>query len=523
MAESSFLMLVSEAMMGHYIVYVRDTSNQYNKQRYLNDERVIKPLLNRYQQLFDEKVVTSPFVNHISEKLQRLIMLKRQSLTTMTAEIATLESREGELIARHNQIKSQLTVMWEGATQTVYQMRVHLKSADRATREKAWRGTKEARKIIRDELDDIMDELINVRHNIAQTAGFNNYLEYQFVKKNRSDYTITHCKKFHDVVEEQVVPIFREAQRSHKSQLGVESYRPWDAYASNGSQALQHTFVDSGELFDGIVRMLRRLDNDIVNLLLHMRDSELLDLDTRPNKTGTFMVPLHASRTAFLQINAAGQNLDISTTIHELGHCFHNFKYRHVGYLPYRRPPQEVTELASIGLEYLCLDKYDEFYREQSDQRAAVFERVRDGLKNIILASLMDKFQHWIYENPNHTRQERHEMFNALARNFTHSGFDSSDLEDSMSLEWQELPHLYVVPLYMIEYAFAELAAIQLWNVYESSPEKAIEGYKAALALGNTKGIPEIYQVAGLDFNFSESTVQRCSNKLRSILTTVVA
>jgi len=331
----------------------------------------------------------------------------------MTTEIATLESREGELIARHNEIKSQFIVTWEGTPQTAYQMLVYLKSDDREVRERAWRATKEARGLIRDELDEIMDELIQIRHNIAQSAGFDNYVEYQFAKKNRLDYTISHCKKFHNVVEEHIVSIYKEVQRNHQSQLGVDAYRPWDRYAGIDSTALQTAFDDSGALFEGVVRMLRRVDDDIANLLLQMKTSELLDLDTRPNKTGTFMAPLHGSRTAFLQVNASGQNLDISTTIHELGHCFHNHQYRHVNLLLYRRPPQEVTELASTGLEYLCLDKYDEFYEDPFTQRSASLERVRDGLEQIILASMIDQFQHWIYENPTHTKEERRGMFSA--------------------------------------------------------------------------------------------------------------
>ena len=517
MAESSLLMLVNEALMGHYIEYCRDTSHEHNKQRYLHDERIVKPLLNRYQQLFDEKVANSPFIDGISANLKRLITLKRQGLRTMTPQIAPLESREGELIARHNEIKSQFTVMWEGTPQTVYQMRVHLKSSDRVVREKAWRATKEARKMIGDELDEIMDELIRVRHSIAEKAGFKNYVEYQFAKKNRIDYTIADCKRLHEVVREHIIPIYTEIQKNHRYVLGIESYRPWDVYASHGQHSSQNAFADSSELFEGVERMVRRVDHDVADLLIRMRNSELLDMDNRPNKTGTFMAPLHASRTAFLQVNAAGQNLDISTTIHELGHCFHNHQYRHVDHLLYRRPPQEVTELASTGLEYLCLDKYDEFYEEKPRQRAAAFERVRDGLENIVLACLMDKFQHWIYENPHHTKEERHETFNILARYFTHAGIDSHGLQDSLSLEWQELPHLYIVPLYMIEYAFAELAAIQLWNIYASSPEEAIDGYKSALALGNTRGIPEIYTMAGINFDFSKRTVLQCADRLRSI------
>ena len=148
----------------------------------------------------------------------------------------------------------------------------------------------------------------------------------------------------------------------------------------------------------------------------------------------------------------------------------------------------------------------------------AAMERVRDGLENIVLACLMDKFQHWIYENPHHTREERCEKFTIFAKNFTHAGLDSHGVQDSLTLEWQELPHLYVVPLYMIEYAFAELAAIQLWNIYTLSPQKAIDGYKAALSLGNTRGIPDIYAIAGIDFDFSKGTVLQCADRLRSII-----
>lgn len=511
--ESRFLMELSEAMMGHYVGYCQNTADLELRERHLHDERVVKPLVERYERQLSDFALNHPLIDSISNGFARLVSLKRQRTRVDSTANYELASREGELIARHNRLKAQLTVHWDGLPHTVHQMRMHASSSERNTRQRAWLAIKQARHTIRDELDDVMDELIRLRHQMALNAGFRNYLDYQFAKKNR-DYSIFENRQFHDVVESQIIPVLRNHVQTRQLGLGLTSCRPWDRSFLKESGVSEPLQLDEDGLCEGVLRMLTRLDKDIATLFRTMRMSGLVDLGARLHKTGTFMAPMHTSRTSFLQMNACWQDSDIMTLIHELGHCFHNHQYRHINYLTYRRPPQEVAELASIGLEYLILDKLDEFYPSKAPFEAAVSARILHGLESIALSSMLDKFQHWLYKNPEHTRQERQQTYLSLIQRFTHVECELTGFEDEVGYEWQEFPHLYVVPLYMIEYAIAELGAIQLWEAYQCHGQVALERYKAALQLGNTKSVREVYRALGLDFDFSADGVKKCVRRL---------
>ena len=164
------------------------------------------------------------------------------------------------------------------------------------------------------------------------------------------------------------------------------------------------------------------------------------------------------------------------------------------------------SEVIRLGM--VKLKVWDVFFENKDDLKRAKKEQLEKSLKMLLWIALIDKFQHWVYLNPTHTVAERSAEWNNIFSEFSSSVVDWSGYEHVKERMWQNQLHLFEVPFYYIEYGMAQLGAIAVWRNYKKDPEKALNAYEAALRLGYTKSIPEIYKAAGIEFNFSQEYVK---------------
>jgi oligoendopeptidase F len=240
-----------------------------------------------------------------------------------------------------------------------------------------------------------------------------------------------------------------------------------------------------------------------------MKEMGHLDLDSRIGKApGGFNYPLYEIGVPFIYMNAAGTLRDLVTMVHEGGHAIHSFLTRDLELTEFKSVPSEVAELASMGMELISMDFWDEFFTNEDDLKRAQKEQLEKVISTLPWVAAIDKFQHWIYENPNHTEKERYDKWKEIMNTFGSAVVDWSGFEDVRSNLWQKQLHLFEVPFYYIEYGMAQLGAIALWRNYKQNPEKTIKQYKEALKLGYTKSIGEIYKTAGIEFNFTRNYVR---------------
>ena len=133
---------------------------------------------------------------------------------------------------------------------------------------------------------------------------------------------------------------------------------------------------------------------------------------------------------------------------------------------------------------------------------------MEDILKVLPWIAQIDAFQHWVYTNPTHSLEERSAQWLVLSKRFGTGLTEWTGFEDLQAHSWQRQLHLYEVPFYYIEYGMAQLGAIAVWRNYKANPQKTVEQYKAALSLGYTVGIKDIYAAAGIKFDFSKEYVK---------------
>lgn len=508
---------MNEAITGHRIDFFRDNSNSGKRDLYLHDQTIVQPLLTKYQAKFDEKFCNCPFTKQLNDKKYGMMRKARKTKVELfREENIPLVAREQELIIKYSEIMGGLKVDWEGETKTFSFAKAQVDHSDRIVRERAWRAMAEARSRVKSEMDEIMTELVSLRHQMAIHAGFENYRDYMFEVKNR-EYRIQDCYEFHQSVEKFVIPTWKSLARIFQVELVIDSYRPWDM----GPCTLQgEPFCTVTELMDGIEKMLEKTDSYFLERFQFMRMNGLLDLESRDGKSpGAFCDPLPATQNAFIFSNFSSSFVALIALIHEFGHAINDYlQFTTENGLQEYNHREEIAELYSHGLELLLLDKLDIFYTNPFEFKNAKRALLHRTFRMLINPLAGDQFQHWLYTHPNHTNEERDAKFLEINQRLLYNPVDLTGLKAEIGASWMDSIHYIAYPFYQIEYAMSELGALQLLQIYREDPEKAITLFKQGASADSNQSISQIYQETGVQFNFSGPIIKKTAQFVENLM-----
>lgn len=419
-----------------------------------------------------------------------------------------LETRESKGTQRYQKLIGSLTVSFEGKDRTLQQMKRYLEYPERSRREAAWKAVVERRLKERDRLEDLFEELLGIRAAIAANAGFDSYRDYMFRRLERFDYGPEDCYRFHQGVESVVVPLVRKLQRLRSEEMGLGSLRPWDLSVDPRGRPPLRPFAQTGELVDGCVEIAGRVDARFAEFLDAMRGHGLLNLDSRKGKApGGYQATLEEARLPFVFMNAVGVDGDVRTLLHEAGHAFHAFATREEALGHYRHGPIEFCEVASMSMELLGGEHLEVFYGREEDFKRSRRQHLEGIVDILAWIAQVDAFQHWIYIHPGHTSAQRRDQWEALNQRF--GGIeDWSGFEEALRCGWHRQLHIFELPFYYIEYAIAQLGALQVWLNSKKDFKGAVNDYWAALQLGGSRPLPELFRRAGAAFDFGPATLK---------------
>ncbi|WP_345163943.1 M3 family oligoendopeptidase [Nibribacter koreensis] len=502
--------VLSENLAWRYIKMTCNTQDEALTEAFQFFVTEIEPKASPYDDAFNRKLVASPYADQLDQKqyfiylrgVRRAIELFREENIPLQTEISTKSQQYGA-------IAGAMMVTLDGEEMTLQRASDRLKQTDRAVREEAYKAIQERRLQDKDKLDDLFTELVGLRNQVAKNAGFDNFRDYMFAALGRFDYRPEDTYAFHKAIQEQVVPVTRLIDKEHKEKLKLDTLRPWDMDVDPSLLPPLEPFKTGEELLEKTIDCFYRLDTFLGDCLVTMREMGHLDLESRKGKApGGYNYPLDEIGVPFIFMNATSSLRDVVTLLHEGGHAVHSFLTRDLPLNSAKHPPSEVAELASMSMELITLDHWDIFFPNQEDLVRAKRQHLEGVLETFPWVATIDKFQHWIYENPDHTVEERHDNWVRIFEQFNLHEVDWSGLEHLKPYIWQKQLHLYEVPFYYIEYAMAQLGAIAVWKRYKEEPAAALEGYKKALSLGYTATIGEIYAAAGIRFDFSSEYIQ---------------
>ncbi|MFJ5772246.1 M3 family oligoendopeptidase [Psychrobacillus sp. NPDC093180] len=515
--EQDLTIKITEAMTGHQVDFYRNTEDADIKSTYLHDQQLIQPLLMKYEAKLNEKFCASPYVNQLDENRYGLMRRVRESKVKLfREENIPLFVKEQELCTKYSEIMGGLTVEWEGEEKPFPFIQSQLDHLDRAVREKAYNLIGSAYRQIKPDMDAIMDELVQLRHQIALNAGFENYRDYMFVAKNR-EYSIQDCYDFHENVEKHIIPAWNRLAEVFKSKLGVDTYRPWD----NTAKLLKKPpYSEVSTLMDGVSEMLAKTDPYFAERFDYMREHGLLDLGDRKGKSpGGFCTSLPVSGDTFVFANFSPSFFSLIALIHEMGHAVNAYlEFSEHGPLEEYQGRAEIAELYSHGMELLLLDKLDQFYPEEEEFKSAQREELRRAFTMLFGPLAGDLFQHWMYTNPGHTAKERDEKYFEISKRYGLSPVDTSGLEEEIGMSWAGTLHYIEYPFYNIEYSISMLGALQLLENYRKDPELAVESFKKGASADYNQSIAAIYKETGVSFDFSEPAVKRMGEFLEKVI-----
>lgn len=500
---------LSENFAWRYIKMSCDNQNEDLQASYAQFVNDIMPHASVYEDVWNKKVMDSPYVDELTERgfaimfrgLKKAIEIFREENIPLFTELQNLQTQYGNLTGG-------LMVTIDGEEKTLQQASALLESTDRTLREKVYFLMTTQRLGIKKELNELFNELIQRRHQVAQQSGFENFRDYSFASLGRFDYSPADCFEFHEAVATTLSPILNDLAAKRKAALGLSQLRPWDKSVDPQGRKPLKPFETGQELLDKTIQVFTNLDPFLGDCLKEMVKLDRFDLDSRKGKNpGGYNYPLEETGFPFIFMNAAGQVRDMVTLLHEGGHAVHSILTKDLPLNTFRNFPSEVAELASMSMELITMDEWDLYFEQPEDAKRAKIKHLEDILETLPWVATIDAFQHWIYENPTHSLAEREAKWLEILNRFSDNITDWEGLEEIKGHIWQKQLHLFEVPFYYIEYAIAQLGALAVWRNYCENPTQALHQYLDALSLGYTVPIREIYAAAGIEFNFSQGYI----------------
>ena len=497
--------VVSEDAAWRQIRMTCDTENKELEAAFTFFVTEIQPKMQPYGDKLNRKLVENKFTQTLEGDAYTVYLRNvKKSIELFREENIPLQSQVAVLAQQYGVINGKMSVEIDGREYTLQQAAKFLENPDRGLREQVYRKIQERRLQDKDQLNELFSKLVDLRDKVGKNAGFENYRDYKFADLGRFDYKKEDCFQFHEVVKTQVRPLVDFIYDRKRQKLGLPTLRPWDTEAEPAGIKPLTPFATGEELVEKTIECFRRINPFFAECLIKMREMGRLDLDSRKGKApGGYNCPLPESGAPFIFMNAAGQMSDVTTMVHEGGHAVHSFLAHNLPLTAFKEYPMEIAEVASMAMELFSMDYWDVFFDNEDDLRRAKQHQLERVITIFPWIATIDKFQHWVYENPAHTLVEREENWRSILNDYTSIAVDVSGLEEYRRHSWQRQLHLYEVPFYYIEYGIAQLGAIGLWKQFKENKETAVNNYIRALQLGGTKTLPQLYEAAGLKFSFS--------------------
>ncbi len=488
-----------------------DTTNADAEAKYLNFVQKIMPQWTIAAQALKTKLLDVPDFTPPPDQEQFVRRLRndadlfRESNVSIQAELQTLANE-------YSKLTGAMTVTLHGEELTLPQAEQRGMDTDRNVREDAWRVVQSRWLESREALDALYLQMLPLRRQLAANAGLTDYRAYMWRSLRRFDYTPEDSLAFGAAIEAEVVPLASKILEKRRQTLGMDTLRPWDLNVDPEGRTPLRPFADVAALEEGTAQIFSQVDPDLGQDFEKIRQG-FLDLDSRKGKApGGYCSFFPKTGLPYIFMNAVGTESDIRVLLHEGGHAFHGLASSAAQPLLWNRgAPMEFNEVASMAMELLALPYLEKdkggFYTPEDAVRAR-----QEQMEKIVLflpyMAVVDGFQHWVYADApdNVTAADLDAKWGQLWTRFM-GGVDWSGLEAERVSGWHRKLHIFTVPFYYVEYGLAQLGALQVWRNALADQADAVRRYRAALALGNTRPLPELYAAAGARLAFDQETV----------------
>lgn len=502
--------IIEESFSRLNVAVTVDTTDEAMEQRYnAYMEEVLQPARVADQRLKEKLIASGLEPEGYSIRLRGL----RTEAELFREENVPLFTQENKLGTEYDKIVGAQTVQWEGEERTISQIAPVYQDTDRAKREQAWRLVAERQLADREALNELWTRFLPLRREIAANADMPDFRAYRWRDFQRFDYSPDDCLRFHDAIEQVVVPAVSRILERRRQRLGVDSVRPWDIDVDPESRPALRPFSDVAQLNTTSSSIFHKVDPRLGDYFDIMEEERLLDLDNRKGKApGGYCTYFAVARRPFIFMNAVGVHDDVQTLLHEGGHAFHAFEMSKLPLYQRSQAPIEFCEVASMSMEHIAgrylAQSEGGFYTEADAARARI-EHLESDLMFWPYMAVVDAFQHWVYTHPDDAMNSANcdAKWGELWDRFK-PGIDYTGLEDNKVTGWHRKLHIFQIPFYYVDYGIAQLGAVQVWRNSLQDQPKAISDYLTALGLGGTRSLPDLFSAAGAKLAMDAGTLR---------------
>ena len=490
----------------------------YDKENDYCDE--ISPLLYGFTTDFYEALVTSKFRKELEDKYGKFLFDQAEcSLKTFSEEVIPQLQEENKLSSKYDKLIASAKIPFDGEERTLSQMVPYTQSKDRNIRKDAAKKVAEFFSANKHEFDEIYDKLVKVRTEIAHKLGFKNYVELAYARLRRLDYNAQDVAGYRKQVLENIVPLHSELRERQAKRLGIDKLKFYDEPIKfNSGNADPHG--DPEWILNHGKTMYRELSKETDEFFTFMTENNLLDLLSKKGKnSGGYCTYIPDYKSPFLFANFNGTAHDIDVLTHEAGHAFQVYESRGYEVPEYLWPSYEACEIHSMSMEFLTWPWMGLYFENDEDKYK--FIHLSEALLFIPYGVTVDEFQHWVYENPEATPEERRNKWLETERKYlpTRDYGEIDELKEGIF--WFRQGHIFGTPFYYIDYTLAQVCAFQFWIKSRENREKAWEEYLNLCRLGGSKPFFELMKAANLKNPFNEGTIASVIPKIREFLDSI--
>lgn len=504
------------------LVYIRasiDTNDEfYQNERDFLDE--ITPQVEELVFEYYQELVKSPFRKQLEEKWgTQLFALAENQIKAFSPEIIELMQKENKLVSEYNKLVASAQIEFDGKTLTLAQLTPYGESIDRQVRKEAMEARFNFFKENEEQFDSIFDQLVQLRHKIATTLGYKNYVELGYLNMNRIDYDAEMVATFRDKVQKLIVPVATKLYERQAKRIGVSDFKFYD----EGLNFLTGNAKPKGEpnwIVENGKKMYGELSQETGEFFNFIIERELMDLEAKKGKeSGGYCTFIDNYGSPFIFSNFNGTSGDIDVLTHEAGHAFQVYRSRNIGIPEYLWPTYESCEIHSMSMEFFTWPWMELFFKEETEKYK--FAHLSSALLFLPYGVAVDEFQHVIYENPAMTPSQRKQAWKQIEEKYLpHRDYGGYPYLEAGGF-WQRQGHIYASPFYYIDYTLAQVCAFQFWKRSREDFESAWKDYLHLCGLGGSMSFTKLVKEAGLISPFEDGCVESVIDEIQEYLNSI--
>ncbi len=497
-----------------YIRFTQDTSNDFY-QKEVNYFDKISPKHEHLIHQFYETLLQCPYKKEIEQKWGKHILdLAASSLKKFSSDIIQDLQTENNLITQYTKIKGSAAIEYEGEKFNLAGMGKFLIDKSRTVRKKAFQAKWNFFSKQKNQLDDLFDQMVKLRHEMALKMGCENFVELGYRRvgsAGRLDYDKKMVSKFREQVVQEIVPITQKLREKQKQRLAYSKLEAYDLeyhYPSGNPKPK----TNPEETLRLAKKMYEELSPETGTFFNYLLEHQLLDVFNRKGKADAgYCWSISNYKHPFIFANFNGTEGDIHVLTHEAGHAFQYFKSRDYNIIEYREPTSEAAEVHAMSMEFLTYPWMEYFFKEDTEKY--FYSHITKSLLFIPYGCAIDHFQHIIYENPNYTPQQRADVWKEMEQLY----LPDRNMEAHPYLQngrwWQCILHIYEIPFYCIDYVLAQFCALQFWKKSMKDKTSTWNDYAMLCKAGGTKPFLQLIKNANITSPFDEGIIKNIASQ----------